>query len=206
MWADVKGGVNYKGHLKSYRDSAEQVVDLSSIFLHSFPSYTPELELNNGWLYSFTTDEATGKYTTKDGIELEDRDYIIIHSHDEAVSAVAVSAISRDTVDIIDTADSDYVRISLLQQVSADLLADYTYKIDHIMDKLPILDELSANDLYLSNEISTTVAVKVGDTQISSKVEVIHVTNDEYNAIIAAGTKNPAGVYIIDDSFIDARG
>jgi len=147
LWNDVKGGVNYKGHLKSYRDAEDRTVDLSAIFKHSFTEYSDDTLLNNGWLYCFTTDEPSKKYTTKDGIELENRDYIVIHSHDEALSAVAVSAISRNVIDIIDTADDDYVRLDLLNAISNNLSIDYVGKILNLSTSLSNTASLSVKNL-----------------------------------------------------------
>ena len=65
--------------------------------------------MNNGWLYNITTDEP---YTTGDNppLVLEKNDYIIIHNHD--LSCVDVSAITRDTIDIIEAVEDDYVRLN----------------------------------------------------------------------------------------------
>ena len=165
LWNDVRGGVNYKGHLKSYRDAEHQTVNLSDIYLHSFSEYTADTKLNNGWLYCFTTEETTGKYTTKDGIELEHRDYIVIHSHSD-LSSIPVSDIGRDTIDIIDTSDDDYVRLNLLAEVSTALSTDYVGKIEALSISLSTtvsndIDFLSGQHDWLSDEISTVVGLSV---------------------------------------------
>ena len=169
LWDDVRGGVNYKGHLKSYRDAEDRVVNLSDIYLHSFTEYSPETKLNNGWLYCFTTEEPSKKYTTKDGIELEDRDYIVIHTHTD-LSAIPVKDICRDTVDIIDTADDDYVRLNLLEQVSSTLSIDYVDRIADLSDSLSTavsndIAYLSGQHDWLSDEISAVMDLSVKNLQ-----------------------------------------
>ena len=169
LWDDVRGGINYKGHLKSYRDAEDRVVNLSDIYLHSFAEYSPETKLNNGWLYCFTTEEPSKKYTTKDGIELDDRDYIVIHTHSD-LSAIPVKDICRDTVDIIDTADDDYVRLNLLEQVSSTLSIDYVARVADLSDSLSTavsndIAYLSGQHGWLSDEISTVMDLSVKNLQ-----------------------------------------
>ena len=108
LWDDVRGGVNYKGHLSA--NSTSQFPDgtnyaLSTIFasyydlMNDAKEITADKVLNNGWLYNFTTDDASG-FTTKDGVPLENNDYIIIHKHGS--DSLSVSEIVRGNVDIIE--------------------------------------------------------------------------------------------------------
>jgi len=155
LWQDAKGGVNYQGHIKTYREHVtEDALSLSFLIAqyydrHEIPgtewlwsedvttgkrSWLSSIPLRTGWMYCMTINEdypiGSGKYTTKDGCEFTDRDYMIIHNHDNPeLSSIQISAITREDIDIIETQDDDYVRLALLNHISNILSTDYVGKI-----------------------------------------------------------------------------
>lgn len=102
--------------------------DLSTVFasyydlMNDSKELTSDKILENGWLYNFTTDDVGG-FTTGDGVALENNDYIIIHKHDS--NELNVSEISRDNIDIIEAVQDDYVRFTLLNDISNVMSVDY---------------------------------------------------------------------------------
>ena len=165
LWNDVKGGVNYKGHLYGFEGKKinNENLALSDIFALKYNLYNTETwqlssnkSFNNGWLYNVTLtgDYITNGYITKDGISIENNDYFIIHNKD--LSCVDVSCIDRATIDIIEAVQDDYVRFALLENISTTLSSDYFNKID-TLDK-DLQDQISLNDKdieFLSSEISS---------------------------------------------------
>ena len=123
--ADVKGGVNYKGHLKLNVFSDPQDLSTYVSFLHggsyqgdtiTIPDDVAAAELNNGWMYyvSLTGDDISS-YTTKDGITFVPGNYIIVHAHNvegdaSGLSSVTLSNLNRGNIDIVQVTDSDLVR------------------------------------------------------------------------------------------------
>ena len=105
---------------------------------------TADKVLNNGWLYNFTTDDASG-FITKDGVSLENNDYIIIHKH--GANSLSVSEIVRGNVDIIEAVQNDYVRFALLNAVSTALSTDYVGKISDLSDSISNVTRLSVENL-----------------------------------------------------------
>ena len=152
---DVRGGVNYKGHIDLDKKLADEItpkyrqdLDLSAIFgiyLSAFDidgNYVDNKSLNNGWLYNITT---SAEYITHDGISFENNDYVIIHSH--SLSSVDVSALTRDNIDIIEAIQDDYVRFYQHSQLSTALSGE----IGTLSSKLS--SEVDA----LSTSLSTTI-------------------------------------------------
>lgn len=123
--ADVKGGVNYKGHLKLNMFSEPQDLSTYVSFLHggsyqgdtiTIPDDVAAAELNNGWMYYVSlTGDGISSYTTKDGITFVPGNYIIVHSHNvdgdaSGLSSVTLSNLNRSNIDIVQVTDSDLVR------------------------------------------------------------------------------------------------
>ena len=176
IFDDVRGGVNYKGHI----DLDETAIDslpkypadmaLSSIFATYFKIINPAGEyvenksLNNGWLYNITTRK---EYVTKDGISLENNDYIIIHDHD--LSSVDVSALTQDNIDLIEAVQDDYVRLyqfsslsvrlsTEIEDLSAGLSVDAREKASALSGEIESLSTALSGDVdALSNHLSTDV-------------------------------------------------
>lgn len=207
IYTTIKGGVNYKGHI-TIKDIkvADRNQDLSNIFVNYFQggnntTLVPDFdyELSNGYLYSVTLSNNMSSYTTNDGIEFEPNDYIIIHSHDK--DYVKVSELTRDTIDLIESVQDDYVRRYLLNDISTILTDDVHYLSGKI-------DDLAADDQYLSNEISTTVEVydTLDGSILSTKTKLISVTNDQYKQLVKDGSLEQAALYIIEDSYTSMYG
>lgn len=208
LWADVKGGVNYKAHLSAHTaGGAEVPADLSTIFIDYYGDGSSTKELNNGWLYLFTTKTEGGKYTTADGIELEDRDFIIIHNHnkegEEELSSVKIKDLTKDTIDIIDTIDSDYVRFSLLDQISTLLSSNDVY-LSSEHDKLNALEKADAD--YLSAEIDDVVYVKNGDAE-ADQLSVIGMALDKFEGEIKSHVLlSDNQLYVVSSDYIEGFG
>jgi len=184
-------------------DGTEYPVPLSDLF-KTFYKDDINKELNNGWMYLFSTKAEGGKYTTLDGLELEDKDYLIIHNHkSEALSSVIIKDITCDSVDVIDTADTDYVRFSLLNTISTLLSSNDQYlsgKLDDLKAKT------KADDDYLSNEISTTVFIKDGSI-VSNKLSVIGIGLDDYSAAIASSVQHSGNqLFVVSSDHVEAFG
>ena len=213
---DVRGGVNYKGHIdldaktsddkRKYQDELR----LSTIFgiytgaINIAGEYVTNVTLNNGWLYNITT---VNPYLVSDDLDsftLENNDYIIIHKHGEGISCVDVSALTRENIDIIEAVQDDYVRLYQLYQLSNDLSND----IVTLSTNLSIdLSSTNKDVSYLSNEISGTVAVFNKDKQfVGNKLSAVKVTHAEYKSGAQAGTLDPKCIYIIDDYYDSAYG
>lgn len=184
---NVRGGVNYKGHLRAnstskFPDGANY--DLSTVFasyydlMNDSKELTSDKILENGWLYNFTTDDVGG-FTTGDGVALENNDYIIIHKHDS--NELNVSEISRDNIDIIEAVQDDYVRFTLLNDISNVMSVDYVQRIAALSDTISNTTELSVQNLqeqvtsnddditFLSGEtvrISTELSANVSSVSI----------------------------------------
>lgn len=179
LWEDVKGGVNYKGHLYNFEETKinGKNLDLSGIFALKYSLYdtatwklSSDKALNNGWLYNVTLtgDYAVSGYVTNDGITVENNDYFIIH--DKELSCVDISKIARATVDIIEAVQDDYVRFALLKQISTSLSDDYVKKVTALSDALSAdIDKLSAalsGDIdSLTASLSTTAKLSVEELQ-----------------------------------------
>ena len=154
LWDDVKGGVNYKGHLTADSTTLYEgkTYTLSGLFasyydlLDGSNNLTADKSLNNGWLYNFTTTNTDG-YVTNDAVPIhfENNDYIIIHNPN--ASCVNVSDITREMVDIIEAVQTDYVRFGLLNNISNVLSNDYINKIFNLSTSLSTTTKLSVENL-----------------------------------------------------------
>ena len=163
---------------------------------------TADKKLNNGWLYNFTTTDLSG-YRTKDGTLLENNDYLIIHNH--SASCINVSEITRETVDIIEAIQSDYVRFALLEKISSALSIDYIKKIGELSGALSGVTRLSVENLqeqiisndndieYLSDAIS--VEIKRNLDSVHRKKDI--VVNAEDHTIITTLKRTFGDVYDI---------
>lgn len=99
---------------------------------------------------------------------------------------------------------------SLCSQISNFLDKSYDElieRIDAASTMLSANDEfLSSSSDYISSQLSDTVKVYIGDTQISNKVKIVKLTNAEYDAKVVAGTCEDAALYVINDDYYSMRG
>ena len=99
---------------------------------------------------------------------------------------------------------------SLCSQISTAVDDRYEDVLDQVSAVSTLLSAkanlTSADVKYLSSEISTTVGVYETDTFLSTKTKCIKLTNAAYNDKVIAGQVENAAMYIIDDSYVDARG
>ena len=191
LWADVKGGVNYKGHLVGTFVSQTQTKPLSAIFKDFYSDKPETFELNNGWLYMFTSASEDEKYTTADGLELENHDYIIIHSHDGADS-VAIQDITVEKVDVIDAADNDYVRQADLDGVHNELttsIDELERKHDEDVESLSgtvnsdyvhLSGDAGVGTLQLNGNLSVAATATFGNSDTNSKLAITNTGSFEY--------------------------
>jgi len=127
---DVRGHVNYKGHISAdntlkYNDKNFEISALLAHHYHVLGSdhkLSTEKILNNGWLYNFTTKDKFGYKPLDLEKTLENNDYLIIHNH--KLSSTSISNITNEDVDIIEALQEDYVREALLDQISTFLSND----------------------------------------------------------------------------------
>ena len=209
IWEDIKGGINYKGHVEAFLNKVDHITPyplcvlfanfynthdktkdkIGSFDIHGNFNWISSISLNNGWMYCIDVKEPTIEesktYVTTDNISVSNRDYLIVHSHNDALSCIELSDICRDNIDIIHTEDDDYVRFEKLREVSAWLCSDYTNKnlklsndLSSEIEKLSTalsndIDNLSA-DLSLEIErLSTALSNDVGklSTDLSTEIE-----------------------------------
>lgn len=118
------GSVKYMGHITlKESDSALSIWQIFENYLSN--ELTSMTTLSNGWMYTVTFDETMPssivELSTADKVVLTPKDYIIIDNHDPDSGGVDISAISRETIDIIDVVDDVYVKRSEYEQAKTDL-------------------------------------------------------------------------------------
>ena len=183
--ADIKGGVNYKGHIQLYNidDESEYLSTYIALYYKLMDTsshpyiLTTDKDLNNGWLYYVDIADSTqvgpdGKFVTKDGITLEKGDYIVIHSHDENLSCVKVSDIKRSTIDIFDATDSDLIHraeaVKLSTQIDGRIQTNVT-NIQNVREALA--KEVEDREADTQN-VREALAKEVEDREADVKAEV----------------------------------
>lgn len=163
--ADVKGGVNYKGHLKLNVFSDPQDLSTYVSFLHggsyqgdtiTIPDDVAAAELNNGWMYyvSLTGDDISS-YTTKDGITFVPGNYIIVHAHNvegdaSGLSSVTLSNLNRGNIDIVQVTDSDLVRF---KDLNAALTGDIEGELGGI--SAAVTSEFKTTSAWVTETVHT---------------------------------------------------
>lgn len=209
IFDDVRGGVNYKGHINLDEKTVDSLpkypadMALSSIFAAYFNIVNPTGEyienksLNNGWLYNITTSK---EYVTGDGISLENNDYIIIHSHE--LSCVDVSAITRENIDLIEAVQNDYVRFNKFEDLSVNLSTEIqSLSTDLSIDVSSISTNLSTDLKRLSSSLSTEVEL----LSAALSNEITALSGEVYEDLSGlSSTVNNEYVHISGDSGIGA--
>ena len=208
--SDVKGGVNYKGHLKL--NMFNEPYDLSTYvaLLHG-GSYAGEdititdevknKELNNGWMYyiSLTGNEVNpppSSYTTHDKITFVPGNYIIVHAHntsgdaDTSLSSVKVCDIKRENIDIIQVTDSDLVRFQNLNDVSDALCTSTTALVSSISNTLS--DALTTH-IGDYNQLCTTLSTSISTLSTDVHTTVSNAIDNKVQLSVAPenGVGNP---------------
>ena len=153
IYERIRGGINYKGKVYGeLRDSSSTIVEISAIsnlFVwnthhYSVNSYTEDTVLSNGFMYIMQTLDGSTKYKFNiEGIDIEDRDYVIINCRgtDPDCNGKAIKDLTSADIDIIDAEDADVIHRPELTDISVDLQS-----------------QIEANDAdiaFLSDEVST---------------------------------------------------
>ena len=153
IYERIRGGINYKGKVYGeLYDSSSNIVEISAIsnlFVwnthhYSVNGYTEDTVLSNGFMYIMQTLDGSTKYKFNiEGIDIEDRDYVIINCRgtDPDCNGKAIKDLTSADIDIIDAEDADVIHRPELTDISVDLKG-----------------QIEANDAdiaFLSDEVST---------------------------------------------------
>ena len=171
------GSVKYMGHITlKESDSALSIWQIFENYLSN--ELTSMTTLSNGWMYTVTFDETMPssivELSTADKVVLTPKDYIIIDNHDPDSGGVDISAISRETIDIIDVVDDVYVKRSEYEQAKTDLSNYVDSKTSDVSS------EAKQDNETLSTNITTYI-----NTQISSL---------NYNGVVLTGSTVPSQI------------
>lgn len=172
--------------------------------------------LSNGWMYTVTFDgsmpSSVVELSTADKVVLTPKDYIIIDNHDPDSGGVDISAISRETIDIIDVVDDVFVKRSEYEKAKKDL-SDYvdsktnevysntkndnktlsTELTDYIDTKINALDyaKVELTGSRVLSEISQTdgkISVKTRDLSIGELVNADSFVDNKINQLDVPNT------------------
>lgn len=106
--------------------------------------------LSNGWMFTVTFAggmlSSVIELSTKDGVVLTPKDYIIIDNHTPD-SCVALSDISRETIDIIDVVDDIFVKRSEHEKTKTDLSNYIDTKVNVVLTSAQNDNDILSNEL-----------------------------------------------------------
>ena len=193
----IRGGVNYKGvvnvidtntpelgsfsllcnnfHISSlffidFGTAISSGVDPSDYYSKPNESYDAGTILSNGFMYMVSlTEKNLSDQWYVDGIQIDDRDYIIINCRPD--DCKPISALTSADIDVIDALDSNVVTTQLADRLSNELSTDYVRKIDNAKTEAIISATTIAKEYVdsVSVELSTDYCAKDASVLLSAK-------------------------------------
>ena len=153
----IRGGINYKGvvnvidtdtpelgsfsllcdnfHISSlffidFGTAVSSGVEPAEYYVKPNPDYTADTLLSNGFMYLVSmTEKNLSDQWFVDGVQIDDKDYIIINCRSAGVECKAIKDLTSADIDVIDALDSNVVTIQLAERLSNELSTDYVGKI-----------------------------------------------------------------------------
>lgn len=193
----IRGGVNYKGvvnvidtdtlelgsfsllcnnfHISSlffidFGTAISSGVDPSDYYSKPNESYDAGTILSNGFMYMVSlTEKNLSDQWYVDGVQIDDRDYIIINCRPD--DCKPISALTSADIDVIDALDSNVVTTQLANRLSNELSTDYVRKIANAKIEA-IISATTLTKEYVDNvsaELSTDYCTKDASVLLSAK-------------------------------------
>ena len=215
----IRGGINYKGvvnvidtdtpelgsfsllcnnfHVSSlffidFGTAVSSGVDPTEYYAKPNATYTADTVLSNGFMYLVSlTEKNLSDQWFVDGIQIDDKDYIIINCRSAGVECKAIKDLTSADIDVIDALDSNVVTTQLAERLSTALSTDYVSKIDtaHAQAYNEALSDANSYTDGVSSELSTDYFAKDASVLLSAKEYADDLSNRlsiDYNEQISA--------------------
>ena len=207
----IRGGINYKGvvnvidtdendlgsfsllcgnfHISNlfYIDFGTAGADVHPEDYYHKPvnTYAPSTILSNGFMYLIgMTDKNLSDQWYVDGIQLDDRDYVIINCRPNECKPI--SALTSADIDVIDALDSNVVTTQLADRLSTALSIDYVAKIadaksqaynEALSDANDYTDTVSSllSDDYCAKDASVLLSAKNYADELSTSLSTDYI-------------------------------